>query len=293
MELKYSNKELHVAVKKGGMRLRDNLVCYYRKLDAGSKPPSGTIPAYLYPDDALTPFTMAGIPFNSARQARAVLGYVQATKCVNEFSLEAIESCNDAVLKEIYLCDRPNHSMAEAKPFTARLSTDWIDMIRITAYRFKFMQNRDMMKALSSSDKAILCYAHINDKVDGVYMNDNQAYSANSPLEWKGENRSGRTLMMVRDEIGDIPFMLITKNSDRPVEILFRVKDQLLLPVYIEAGMKVMNIRSEAIEFEKGEDDLIRCLYYLERDKYKPYRVSALTRFLDNYPEAEVIYWRN
>lgn len=291
MKLPYTNKEIATILQKNRWRLPDHCIYYF-----STSAVSG-LQKNLLPDDAVTPFRALDLTFRSARHCRALLSYAQMKKMDREGwgdkGITEVVIRGDRIMSKIMGEERPNGAMAIARPFISKLPIEWVDIIRLISYRYKFLSNKEMTKLLASTEGSFLCYAHINDRVEGIYRSPAQMSGITDIREWKGENRAGRTLMMVRDELSSMPFHNVIPSDGRPVKILIRLFDNMLFNMFLDTLMRIMRISKGCIEFEKKEDDLVTLLYYIDRDKRKQHRVTSLIRALSLYPGLEVIHWED
>lgn len=291
MKLPFPNKEIASILQKNRWRLPDHCIYYF------STSAVNGLQKNLFPDDAVTPFRALDLTFRSARHCRALLSYAQVKRMEREgWGDSGITNAmirGDRIMSEIMGEERPNGAMSIARPFITRLPIEWVDVIRLIAYRYKFLSNKEMTKLLISTEGSFLCYAHINDRVEGIYRSPAQMAGVTDIREWKGENRAGRTLMMVRDELSFMPFHNVIPSDGRPIRILIRLFDGMLFNMFLDTLMKMMRISKGCIEFEKKEDGLVNLLYYIDRDKRKQHRVTSLIRALSLYPGLEVIHWED
>ena len=290
MRLPYSNKEIATILQKNKWRLPDHCIYYFSTSSVMG------LKKNLFPDDAVTPFHACEFTFRSARHCRALLSYAQAKRMEREgwgdkgLTLDMVE--DDRIMKSIMREDRPNGAMSIARPFIANLPECWVDIIRLITYRYKFA-NREMSKLLLSTEGSFLCYAHINDKVEGIYRTPAQMAGVTNVGEWRGDNRAGRTLMMVRDELSNMPFHNVIPSDGRPVKILLRLFNDMLFTLFLDTVMNMMRISEGCIDFNEKEDDLVTMLYYIDRDKRKQHRIASLINALSLYPGLEIIHWED
>ena len=293
MKLPYSNKEIEVEVKRNRKHLPSLCIYYFQPTDV----PGSTLKKNLFADDAVTPFQAMGLTFLSARHFRSLMGYMKFRSNFSQTKLWEVADeasiLSDDTAKSIYLAKRPNEASAIARPYMSKLSMEWTDTIRLIAYRYKMTSNAEMKKLAASTEGLYLVYAHVNDRVEGINRAPLQAKKVETTNEWLGQNRAGRTLMLVRDEIRDIPFRMVHSTEARPVKITVRVWDKLLWPFFLDTVMKVLNINKSCITQEEKEDGIMSIYYSLERDKFKAHRVTNFIKKIQDYPGMEVLHWEN
>lgn len=288
MNLRYDKAELMMALRKKKAPLHDNAIYYF----SPGKQPGTTYDKGMLADDRLTPIRSRGLTFNSARHLRSFLSVLMAT-CKQDFPIteESILS-SKGMLKDVYLAKTPGDASRTARSVHGMLDMDTIDFTRLLAYRLKFGMNKFMTDHLLQSGDMFLVYAHVNDRSEGIWMDPVTAARCRNTNEWKGDNRAGRTLMRVREELSTVPFERQHKErSVYPNTIVVQCRNSLLLDWHLDTIASILNFDRDVLEDERVNEELHRIHVDVGRGSKRIQKISAVVTQLQDYPGMKIIQY--
>lgn len=296
MLLRYSNYEIEKTVFDRTKPLNMQTLYYF----SPAKLPDGMIPKNVYSDYAVTPFKIGDMMFDSAKQAICCIMRFIINETLNGeekryFDMSYMKL--DKTCMDIYKCNSPYHVnvLLGTKLFNTSEKTvyeDWIDFVRLLVYRYKFSpanSGRMSVNLLSSGNK-ILAYAHMNDSIEGIYENPVVALKRfSTPTQWKGQNRCGRTLMMVRDNLRDIPSIETDVEDNYVYRIVVRCKNPGLMRVHLRMIEILINVKPYTFGYEESEDDLVFIPVKMKKLGSKSKIFQLITCFLEEYPGIQIL----
>lgn len=287
MNLRYDKAELMMKLRKKKLPLNENTIYYF----SPSKTMGDMYEKGMLADNALTPIQSRGLTFSSARHLRSFLSVLMASyKQLQTIDEKSIMESDE--LKRVYLAKTPNEASRLAKPVQDMLDLNTVDFIRLMSYRLKFGMNKFMSDFLLQSGDMFLVYAHINDRFEGIWMDPVTALRCKNTNEWKGDNRAGRTLMRVRDELSSIPFERQSKEvSFYPNTIIVQCRNCLLLDWYLDTVAQMLNFDRDVLEHEPADNDIHRIHVHVGKGNKRVQKITAVVTQLQDYPGMKVIQY--
>ena len=134
-------------------------------------------------------FEINGITFNCAEQ------YMMYSK--------AIAFGDDEIAQKILETDDPSEQKQlgrQVKDFDEEFWNEICNEIVYEGNLAKFSQNEELQKSLLTTDDKTIVEINPKDKIWAIGLGRNDE-RINIPVQWQGENRLGKILMRVRDEL--------------------------------------------------------------------------------------------
>jgi len=146
-------------------------------------------------------FEINGINFNCAEQ------YMMYSK--------AIFFGDDEIAQKILATDDPSEQKQlgrQVKDFDSEIWDEVCNEIVYEGNLAKFTQNEELQKSLFATDNKILVEINPKDKIWAIGLGQNDE-RINIPAQWQGENKLGKILMIVRDELISSSITIFSEES--------------------------------------------------------------------------------
>lgn len=171
----------------------------------------------------------------------------------------------------------------------------WEEFILLMLNLLKFTAcSSSFTDELLKTDDKFIAYAHPNDKVLGINMNESDAlYSSRTPADWKGRNLLGQALMEVRDIIRGTNDTDTVVDGDQNTTVVLKCEKSYLLYDWSVLCRRIVGIPDNAFNITHSMKSLAYDVFtvniYLKKSKERVKVVNSYLEYLRLYPGLEVI----